>query len=100
MNVKAPTKITAPAKHTMNSSVCVGSVPALVGVTAALWAAVTVLTGGAGWEWRSSFLVGGEFPVPVLQGGGSAGAVTIQARGGVGPAFQLFSSKNMMRPCR
>jgi hydrogenase-4 component B len=32
----------------------------LVGVTAALWAAVTVLTGGADWEWRSSFLLGGE----------------------------------------
>ena len=26
------------------------------------------------------FLVGGEFPVPVLQGGGNAGAVTIQFR--------------------
>ena len=32
----------------------------LVGVTAALWAAVTVLTGGADWEWRSTFLLGGE----------------------------------------
>ncbi len=29
---------------------------------------------------EASFLVGGEFPVPVLQGGGSAGAVTIQFR--------------------
>jgi pilus assembly protein CpaC len=28
----------------------------------------------------ASFLVGGEFPVPVLQGGGNAGAVTIQFR--------------------
>src|SRR5205814_9563242 len=26
------------------------------------------------------FLVGGEFPVPILQGGGNAGAVTIQFR--------------------
>ena len=26
------------------------------------------------------FLVGGEFPVPVLQGGGNAGAVTVQFR--------------------
>src|SRR5450755_2893452 len=32
----------------------------LVGVTAALVAAVSVLTNGAGWEWRSGFLVGGE----------------------------------------
>ena len=32
----------------------------LVGVTAALLAAVSVLTGGADWEWRSSFLLGGE----------------------------------------
>ncbi len=29
---------------------------------------------------EASFLVGGEFPVPVLQGGGSAGAVTIMFR--------------------
>ena len=29
---------------------------------------------------EASFLVGGEFPVPVLQGGGNAGAVTIQFR--------------------
>jgi pilus assembly protein CpaC len=29
---------------------------------------------------EASFLVGGEFPVPVLQGSGSAGAVTIQFR--------------------
>jgi len=29
---------------------------------------------------EASFLVGGEFPVPVLQGGGSSGAVTIQFR--------------------
>jgi pilus assembly protein CpaC len=28
----------------------------------------------------ASFLVGGEFPVPILQGGGNAGAVTIQFR--------------------
>ena len=28
----------------------------------------------------ATFLVGGEFPVPVLQGGGNAGAVTIQFR--------------------
>ncbi len=32
----------------------------LAGVTAALLAAVIVLTGGADWEWRSSFLLGGE----------------------------------------
>ena len=32
----------------------------LVGVAAALWAAVTVLTDGTSWEWRSSFLLGGE----------------------------------------
>ncbi|MBI1897663.1 MAG: pilus assembly protein N-terminal domain-containing protein [Acidobacteria bacterium] len=29
---------------------------------------------------EAAFLVGGEFPVPVLQGGGNAGAVTIQFR--------------------
>jgi pilus assembly protein CpaC len=29
---------------------------------------------------EANFLVGGEFPVPVLQGGGNAGAVTIQFR--------------------
>ncbi len=29
---------------------------------------------------EASFLVGGEFPVPVLQGGGNAGAVTVQFR--------------------
>jgi pilus assembly protein CpaC len=29
---------------------------------------------------EASFLVGGEFPIPVLQGGGAAGAVTIQFR--------------------
>ena len=29
---------------------------------------------------EASFLAGGEFPVPVLQGGGNAGAVTIQFR--------------------
>ncbi len=29
---------------------------------------------------EASFLVGGEFPVPVLQGSGNAGAVTIQFR--------------------
>jgi pilus assembly protein CpaC len=29
---------------------------------------------------EASFLVGGEFPIPVLQGGGNAGAVTIQFR--------------------
>lgn len=29
---------------------------------------------------EASFLVGGEFPVPVLQGGASAGAVTVQFR--------------------
>jgi pilus assembly protein CpaC len=29
---------------------------------------------------EASFLVGGEFPVPVLQGGGNSGAVTIQFR--------------------
>lgn len=29
---------------------------------------------------EASFLVGGEFPVPVLQGGGASGAVTIQFR--------------------
>lgn len=29
---------------------------------------------------EASFLVGGEFPLPVLQGGGNAGAVTIQFR--------------------
>ena len=29
---------------------------------------------------EASFLVGGEFPVPILQGGGNAGAVTIQFR--------------------
>ncbi len=29
---------------------------------------------------EASFLVGGEFPVPILQGGGAAGAVTIQFR--------------------
>ena len=28
----------------------------------------------------ASFLVGGEFPIPILQGGGNAGAVTIQFR--------------------
>ena len=28
----------------------------------------------------ASFLVGGEFPVPILQGGGNAGAVTVQFR--------------------
>src|SRR5664279_4784056 len=32
----------------------------LVGVTAALVAAVTVLTGGAGWEWHSRVLLGGD----------------------------------------
>lgn len=32
----------------------------LVGVTAALWAAVIMLTGGGDWEWRSRFLLGGE----------------------------------------
>src|SRR5436190_14433030 len=29
---------------------------------------------------EASFLVGGEFPVPILQGGGNAGAITIQFR--------------------
>lgn len=29
---------------------------------------------------EANFLVGGEFPVPVLQGGGNAGAVTVQFR--------------------
>ena len=29
---------------------------------------------------EASFLVGGEFPVPILQGGGTAGSVTIQFR--------------------
>ncbi len=29
---------------------------------------------------EASFLVGGEFPIPVLQGGGNAGAVTVQFR--------------------
>jgi pilus assembly protein CpaC len=29
---------------------------------------------------EATFLVGGEFPIPVLQGGGNAGAVTIQFR--------------------
>jgi pilus assembly protein CpaC len=29
---------------------------------------------------EASFLVGGEFPVPMLQGGGSSGAVTVQFR--------------------
>jgi pilus assembly protein CpaC len=29
---------------------------------------------------EATFLVGGEFPVPVLQGGGNAGAVTVQFR--------------------
>jgi pilus assembly protein CpaC len=29
---------------------------------------------------EASFLVGGEFPIPILQGGGNAGAVTIQFR--------------------
>lgn len=29
---------------------------------------------------EASFLVGGEFPVPVVQGGGNAGAVTVQFR--------------------
>jgi len=29
---------------------------------------------------EASFLVGGEFPVPILQGGGNAGAVTVQFR--------------------
>ena len=29
---------------------------------------------------EASFLVGGEFPVPILQGGGNSGAVTIQFR--------------------
>lgn len=29
---------------------------------------------------QASFLVGGEFPIPVLQGGGNSGAVTIQYR--------------------
>ncbi len=29
---------------------------------------------------EASFLVGGEFPIPVLQGGGNSGAVTIQFR--------------------
>ncbi len=29
---------------------------------------------------EASFLVGGEFPVPVLQGGGNAGSVTVQFR--------------------
>ncbi len=29
---------------------------------------------------EASFLVGGEFPIPVLQGGANAGAVTIQFR--------------------
>ena len=32
----------------------------LAGVTAALMAAVSVLIGGAGWEWRGGFSVGGE----------------------------------------
>jgi hydrogenase-4 component B len=32
----------------------------LVGVTAALVAALSVLAGGADWDWRSSFLLGGE----------------------------------------
>ena len=32
----------------------------LAGMVAALAAAVTVLAGGADWEWRSGFLVGGE----------------------------------------
>jgi hydrogenase-4 component B len=32
----------------------------LAGVTAALVAAVSVLTGGADWDWRSGFLLGGE----------------------------------------
>src|SRR5262249_60978799 len=29
---------------------------------------------------EATFLAGGEFPIPVLQGGGNAGAVTIQFR--------------------
>src|SRR5450830_1847197 len=32
----------------------------LAGVTAALVAAVSVLTGGADWDWRIGFLLGGE----------------------------------------
>lgn len=44
---------------------------------------------------EASFLVGGEFPIPVLQGGGNAGAVTIQFREfGIRLAFNPVLTEN------
>jgi pilus assembly protein CpaC len=44
---------------------------------------------------EASFLVGGEFPIPVLQGGGNAGAVTIQFREfGIRLAFNPLITEN------
>lgn len=44
---------------------------------------------------EASFLVGGEFPIPVLQGGGNAGAVTIQFREfGIRLAFNPLLTEN------
>jgi pilus assembly protein CpaC len=48
---------------------------------------------------EASFLVGGEFPVPVLQGGGNSGAVTIQFREfGIRLAFNpLLTTNNTIK---
>lgn len=44
---------------------------------------------------EASFLVGGEFPIPVLQGGANSGAVTIQFREfGVRLTFNPFITEN------
>ena len=44
---------------------------------------------------EASFLVGGEFPIPILQGGGNAGAVTIQFREfGIRLGFNPFITEN------
>jgi pilus assembly protein CpaC len=44
---------------------------------------------------EASFLVGGEFPIPILQGGGNAGAVTIQFREfGIRLAFNPIITEN------
>ncbi|HEV2329529.1 MAG TPA: proton-conducting transporter membrane subunit [Verrucomicrobiae bacterium] len=62
----------------------------LTGVVAALAAAMTVLSSGGGWEWRSQFLVGGD-PVKLRLDGLSAFFLVLLSL--VGGAGAVYSSE-------
>ncbi len=59
----------------------------LVGAAAALGAAVFVLAGGAGWDWRSEFMVGGECMHLRIDGVSALFLALVSVIGGVGAVY-------------